>query len=155
MRLQDVDTNSSRLRAIPGAITFGSGYDGSEGRVSDEATWRCSADVDRRSTVEADILVSRWIDSRNSSRHEQYVSSSDRYIIGVSLKTTRLRLTRGPNTIFDGVMPAGTLHVIGPSQPLAADFRAASDFVHFHVRSEYFRRSQRAAQCDPFGGQRT
>ncbi len=152
MRLQDVKTNSYRLRAFSGAITVGGGHDSSQCRVSDETTWRCPADVGQRATVEADILVSRWIDSRNSSHHEQYVSSSDRYIIGVSLKTTRLRLTRGPNTIFDGIMPAGTLHVIGPSQPLAADFQAASDFIHFHVLSDYFRRSQRAAQCEPFEG---
>jgi AraC family transcriptional regulator len=152
MCLQDVETSSSRLRAVPGAITFGNGYDSSERRVSDETTWHCPADVDRRSTVEADILISRWIDSRNSSRHEQYVSSSDRYIIGVSLKTTRLRLTRGPNTIFDGVMPAGTLHVIGPSQPLTADFRAPCDFIHFHVLGDYLRRRQRAARSDPDEG---
>jgi AraC family transcriptional regulator len=152
MRLQDVETNPNRPSTFPSLITLGGGCDSREGRVGEERTWCCLADVGRSATVVADVLVSRWTDSRNSCRHEKYVSSSDRYIIGVSLKTTRLRLTRGPYTIFDGVMPAGTLHVTGPSEPLTADFQGPSDFIHFHVLSDYLRRRQRAAQSDPFEG---
>jgi AraC family transcriptional regulator len=149
MRLQNVEINSNLPCAAPGLTTSGGGCDSGERRVCEERTWRCLADVDRCATVETDMLVSRWIDSRSSCRHEKCVSSSDRYIIGVSLKTTRLRLTRGPRTIFDGVMPAGTLHVTGPSQPLTADFRAPSDFIHFHVLNDYLRRRQCAALSDP------
>src|SRR5712664_1329827 len=89
----------------------------------EERTWRCPAQDDRNATIDADILVSRWIDLRNCSRREKTVSSPDRHVIGVALKTTSLKLMRGPHTIFDRLMPAGTLHVTGPSQPLTAEYR--------------------------------
>jgi AraC family transcriptional regulator len=114
--------------------------------VYEERTWRCPAQDDTNATIDADILVSRWIDPRSSSRHEKTVSSPDRHVIGVALKTTSLKLTRGPHTIFDGLMPAGTLHVTGPSQPLTAEFRAPCDFIHFHVSNEYLRKRQDAAR---------
>jgi AraC-like DNA-binding protein len=76
------------------------------------------------------------------------VSSSERHIIAVALKTTRLKLVRGLHIIFDGMMPTGTLHVAGPSQPLTAEFRAPCDFVHFHVSNEYLRNCQEAARSD-------
>ena len=112
----------------------------------EERTWRCPAQGDGNATIDADILVSRWIDPRSCSRHEKTVSSPDRHVIGVALKTTSLKLTRGPHTIFDGLMPAGTLHVTGPSQPLTAEFRAPCDFIHFHVSNEYLRKRQDAAR---------
>ena len=111
----------------------------------EERTWRCPAQDDRNATIDADVLVSRWIDP-SSSRREQTVSSPDRHVIGVALKTTSLKLTRGAHTIFDGLMAAGTLHVTGPSQPLTAEFRAPCDFIHFHVSNEYLRKRQDAAR---------
>jgi AraC family transcriptional regulator len=150
MRLQDVHTHSNCSCAVSGLTTCGGGCDISKRSVSEEPTRRRLADVNRGAPFEADIVVSRWIDSRNSCRHEKYLSSSDRHIFSVSLKTTRMRLTRDSHTIFDGIMPAGTLHVTGPSQALIADFRAPSDFIRFHVLSDYLRRCQRAAQSDPF-----
>src|ERR1700743_666318 len=121
MQLRDVKTISNPPCAVASLETPGSAWQSGDRGVREERTWRCLTDFDRGTGVAADILVSRWVDSRSSCRHEQYVSPSDRYIIGVSLRTTRLRLTRGPHTIFDGVMPAGTLHVTGPSQQLTAD----------------------------------
>ena len=111
-----------------------------------ERTWRCLAAEDGRLPIEADILVSRWVDPRSSCRYEKTMSSPDRHVIGVALKTTRLKLTRGPHTIFDGIMPVGTLHVTGPSEPLTAEFRAPCDFIHFHVSNDYLRKRQDAAQ---------
>jgi len=111
-----------------------------------ERTWRCLAAADGRLPIEADILVSRWVDPRSSCRYEKTMSSPDRHVIGVALKTTRLKLTRGPHTIFDGIMPVGTLHVTGPSQPLTAEFGAPCDFIHFHVSNDYLRKRQDAAQ---------
>jgi AraC family transcriptional regulator len=64
---------------------------------------------------------------------------ADRYFFAIALKTTRVKLTKGRHTIFDGVMPAGTLYIGAPSQQLNAQFYAPSDFLHFHVfASSYF-----------------
>jgi AraC family transcriptional regulator len=123
--------------------TVGAGYDTDHRDLYEERTWRCLV-VDGPPQTDADILISRCVDPRSFRRCEKAVSPSDRYIIGVALKTTRLKFTRGPHTIFDGIMRAGTLHVTGPSQLLSAEFYAPCDFIHFHVSSDYLRQRQDA-----------
>jgi AraC-like DNA-binding protein len=86
-----------------------------------------------------DIEISRWTDPGNTSRREEATTPADRYFIGIALKTTRLRLSRGRQTIFEGVMPAGTLYVSAPLKQLSAQFDAPFDFLHFHVSADYFR----------------
>jgi AraC family transcriptional regulator len=117
--------------------------------VHQERTWCCPADEDHGTPVDAAILVSRWTDPRNSCHLEEHLSPPDRHIISVSLKTVQVRLTRGSFTIFDGVMPAGTLHVTGPSRQLTAKFGGPSDFVRFHVLNDVFRKRERAARSAP------
>jgi AraC family transcriptional regulator len=101
-----------------------------------ELTWR---QIERSvgGAIE-DIVISRWTNLENTSRHEEAITPPDRYFIGIALKTTRLRLTRGRRTIFDGIMPAGTLYVSAPSKQLSAQFDAPFDFLHFHVSASYF-----------------
>jgi AraC-like DNA-binding protein len=115
---------------------------------NEEQIWRCPGADDGRPREE-DILISRWVDRRNIRRYEKAMSPSERHIIGVALTTTRLKFTRGPHTIFDGIMPTGTLHITGPSQLLSAEFVSPCDFIHFHVSSEYLRRCQDAAGVVP------
>jgi AraC-like DNA-binding protein len=113
-----------------------------------------------------DIVISRWRDPQNTYLHEEATTPPDRYFIGVALKTTRLRLTRGRQAIFDGIMPAGTLYVSAPSKQLSAQFNAPYDFLHFHVSANYFFSQLSATQLvaveglndlvllrDPFAGQ--
>jgi AraC family transcriptional regulator len=118
------------------------------GGLCEERGWRRLAEDDQSRAVETDILVSRWVDSRTCCRSEQAAPSPDRHIIGIALKTTRLKLTRGPVTVFDGIMPAGTLHVTRPCQSLTAAFYAPCDFIHFHISSDYLRKRQLAARSD-------
>jgi AraC family transcriptional regulator len=112
----------------------------------EEKSWRCLADAEDGPAGDAGVLVSRWIERSNACRHETAAPSSARFVIGVALKAARVKLTRGSSTIFDGSMPAGTLHITGPSQPLTAEFRGPCDFVHFHVSSDYLRECQEAAR---------
>jgi AraC-like DNA-binding protein len=145
MRLQDFGTKPPlpypACRPLRSSRT---GYD-LDG-LYEEQSWRCLPEDEAGEATEADILVSRWVDSRDCLRYETTVSSPDRRVIGVALKTTRLKLARGAHTIFDGIMPAGTVHVTGPSQPLTAEFRAPCDFIHFHVSNDYLRELQDAAR---------
>jgi AraC-like DNA-binding protein len=46
-------------------------------------------------------------------------------------------------------MPAGTLHITGPSQLLTAEFHAPCDFIHFYVSNDCLRRNQNAAHANP------
>ncbi len=115
--------------------------------ILEEQSWRCISTADGRAPIDADIMVSRWTDPGNSCRREDAVSPPDRYVVGIALETTQLRFTRGRRVIFDGIMPAGTLHVTGPARPLTAEFFAPCDFIHFHVSSAYFRKLQDVAHA--------
>jgi AraC family transcriptional regulator len=92
------------------------------------------------------IAISRWTDAQNTTRHAEATTPADRYFIGIALKTTRLKLTRGRQIIFEGIMPAGTLYVSAPSKQLSAQFHAPCDFLHFHVSADYFSSQQLAMQ---------
>jgi AraC-like DNA-binding protein len=96
----------------------------------------------------ADMVISRWTDLGTTSRREEATTPEDGYVIAIALRTTRLSLARGGRTIFDGVMPAGTLHVTGPSRQLSAHFRAPYDFLHFHVAADYLQSHQAGGQAD-------
>jgi AraC family transcriptional regulator len=80
-----------------------------------------------------DITISRWTCAQPVARREEATTPPDRYFISIALKTTRLKLTRRNHVIFDGIMPAGSLYVGGPSKQLSAQFDAPCDFLHFHI----------------------
>ena len=85
-----------------------------------------------------EIVVTRWADDRNTFRLEEATVPSTTYIISIALKSTRLKLTRDSQTIFEGDMPAGALHISPPSSRLRAEFFAPYDFLHFRVPSDSF-----------------
>jgi AraC family transcriptional regulator len=91
------------------------------------------------SITSEDIAMSRWVDPRNTFRREDAFTPRDQYFIGVALKSTRVKLTRARQMVFDGIMPAGTLYVGTPSMELSAQFDAPYDFLHLHVSARYFR----------------
>src|SRR5688572_6435514 len=51
-----------------------------------------------------DITISRWSYAGTAVRQEEATTPPDRYFFSVALKTTRLKLTRGNQTVFDGIM---------------------------------------------------
>jgi AraC-like DNA-binding protein len=93
-----------------------------------------------------EIAISRWAGSQTGSRYEETATPPGRYVVAIALKSTRLTLTRGRQIIFDGVMPAGTLHVTAPSTQLGAQFHAPYDFLHFHVSADYLHGHRAAAE---------
>lgn len=99
-----------------------------------------------------DIAIARWTDLQNTFRHGEATTPPDRYFIGIALKATRLTLTRGRQTIFDGAMPAGTLYVSAPSKQLSARFHGPCDFLHFHVSTTYMPPQQSATQSPASDG---
>jgi AraC family transcriptional regulator len=143
MRLQTARTEPN-VRRDDSLQGVGAVYSDHRG-LYEEPTWRCPAAVDKWAPIDGGIFISRWVDQRSFRRHERAMSPSDRFVIGVALRTTRLKFKRGQHTIFDGIMRAGTLHVSGPSQPLTAEFYSPCDFIHLHVSSDYVRERQNAA----------
>jgi AraC-like DNA-binding protein len=100
-----------------------------------ESQWR---QIDRcpEAAVE-DVAISRWEDARSTSSHEA-TTPEDRYFVGIALKTTRAKLTRDRQVIFDGTMPAGTLYLTAPSKPLGVQFQSPCAFLHFHISTDHF-----------------
>lgn len=103
--------------------------------IACEDEWRQVARGPQGAT--ADITISRWEDPREISSHET-TTPADRYFVGIALKTTRAKLTRDRQVIFDGTMPAGTLYVTPPSKPLGVQFRLPCAFLHFHISADHF-----------------
>ncbi|MCK1654055.1 helix-turn-helix transcriptional regulator [Bradyrhizobium sp. 149] len=101
-----------------------------------ERTWRQPGQ--RARTALEEITISRWTYTQTGVRHEEATTPADRYFLAIALKTTRLKLTRGNQTVFDGIMPAGTLYVGAPCQQLSAQFQAPCDFLHFHLSANCF-----------------
>jgi AraC-like DNA-binding protein len=66
------------------------------------------------------------------------------------MRPTHLKLARGSRTLFEGMMPAGTIHVSGPSQGLVAEFHAPCDFLHLYPTNEYIRRRHDATDPSDF-----
>lgn len=97
---------------------------------------------------QANVQATRWTDHATATRREQATAPTDRYVVGIALKPARLRLASGGVTLFEGTMPAGTLHVTAPGQHLEAEFRGSCDFIHLHVAAGYLHNRQ-AALAEP------
>jgi AraC-like DNA-binding protein len=102
--------------------------------IARESRWR-QIDPSPEAAIE-DITISRWEDPRGTSSHEA-TTPEDRYFVGIALKTTRAKLTRDRQIIFDGTMPAGTLYVSAPSKPLGVQFQAPCAFLHVHISTDH------------------
>ncbi len=101
--------------------------------IAREDEWRQIAS----SSETEDITISRWEDSRDAKWHEA-TTPDGRYFVGIALKTTRAKLTRERQIIFDGTMPSGTLYVSAPSRQLSAQFEGPCAFLHFHISADHF-----------------
>jgi len=104
--------------------------------LSHERTWR--QPEQNAGTVTEDITISRWTSAQTGVRHEEATTPPGQYFFSIALKTVRLKLSRGSQTIFEGTMPAGTLYVGAPSKHLSAQFHAPCDFLHFYVSTDCF-----------------
>jgi AraC-like DNA-binding protein len=73
------------------------------------------------------------------ARRERSTVPPNHYVIAIALRPVRMRLVSVSNTIFEGTMPTGMVHVSEPGQTVEADFFSPCDFVHFHVAAAYVR----------------
>lgn len=102
--------------------------------IARESQWR---QIDRTpGGMIEDITISRWDDPRSTSSHEA-TTPDDRYFVGIALKATRAKLTRGGRIVFEGAMPAGSLYVAAPSKPLGAQFQSPCAFLHVHISTDH------------------
>ena len=110
--------------------------------IYQEREWRQLAVAGARLEEPDRILASRWTDERTTPRHERSAGPCGLYVIAVALRPVRVRLGTGNDTIFDGTMPAGMVHVTEPGQTIDAEFFSACDTIHFHMAADYVRDRQ-------------
>ncbi|EHR04855.1 helix-turn-helix domain-containing protein [Bradyrhizobium sp. WSM471] len=130
----------TNLQAADAWIEFPGGSGGCEipqatQAIIRERQWRQIGP--RTGAAAEDIAISRWEDPRSTSSH-QATTPEDRYFVGIALKATRAKLTRDRQVIFDGTMPAGTLYLTAPSNPVAVQFQSPCAFLHFHISADHF-----------------
>lgn len=113
-----------------------------------EPAWRRIPGIDPGLRSGDAVLASRWTDEASFPHRAEAQAPADRHVLGIALRRTRIRLTRGQHEIFDGVMAAGTMHVCGPSQRLVAEFRAPCDFVHLYIEDGCVARRGRLAEAN-------
>ena len=113
--------------------------------LSREKVWRQPWSGEEGPSEVGSIVASRWIDDRTTRRVEEGAASAERYVIGVALRPVRIRLGRGTDMAYEGMMPTGMVHVTEPGQAMEAEFFSACDFIHFHVAADFVRNCHVAA----------
>jgi AraC family transcriptional regulator len=98
-----------------------------------EAAWRNIVALDDGRRAGTAVLASRWIDRSFERRRAEATAPTDRHVLAIALRRTRIRLSADRRELFDGVMAAGTVQMTGPGQTLAAEFDAPCDFIHLYL----------------------
>ncbi|WP_376100856.1 helix-turn-helix domain-containing protein (plasmid) [Roseomonas sp. CCTCC AB2023176] len=83
------------------------------------------------------VLASRWLDDDPARRRYAVVNPSDRHVIGVALRRSRVRVTSDSVEIFDGLMGPGTVYVTGPAETVEAEVQGPCDFIHLYVANDH------------------
>lgn len=115
----------------PGAA----GHSGSGLRL--EMAWRSTDVSGGNGHAGAAVLASRWVDRSSGRRRAETTTPADRHVLAVALRRTRVRLSSGQREIFDGVMPAGSVQMSSPGQPLVAEFETPCDFIHLQLPRQF------------------
>ncbi len=148
MTVSPSQVTSSRFRPAPSPRRI------SRPALSRESVWRQPWSDEAGAPEVGSIVASRWVDDRTTPRVEEGPASAERYVLGVALRPVRIRLGRGTDMAYEGMMPAGMVHVTEPGQAVEAEFFSACDFIHFHVAADFVRDCQAATAVGsaPAGG---
>jgi AraC-like DNA-binding protein len=105
--------------------------------IFEELRWREASDCSASGRRRPEIEVSRWTATHGDERCEVSVTPLDCHIISLSLAVSRVKWTTASETLFEGLMPSGTMHISPPRQKLTAQFTSPFDFLHFHVDNRF------------------
>jgi AraC family transcriptional regulator len=102
--------------------------------VQDELEWRTRPQglVPSGSAV----IVTRWQTLERQTREVNAVTPADSHVIGITLRSTNMRLSAAGQPISDGIAMPGAVLVTAPHVPAQCTFRGPYDVLHLHVRNE-------------------
>ena len=104
-------------------------------RLYSEIRWREPNPASSRSRGE--IEASRWTASYGTERNEVSVTPRHCHVVSLALGVSRVRWSTGSETIFEGLMPPGTIHISLPGQKIMARFTPPFDFLHLYVDNRF------------------
>jgi AraC family transcriptional regulator len=100
-------------------------------RIHVEQTWRKPFTERTAKAARSDrVTVARWTLPDGSMVDTGATSVQDRYVVGVSLRSTRLIFQQEGEPIFEGHVLPGMFQVTCPGVPARATFRAGCDILH-------------------------
>jgi AraC-like DNA-binding protein len=85
-----------------------------------------------------DLVVARWTDTEEGTRRARICPRGDQFVLDIALVRTRLRLTNGRQTIFDGMMASGMTYICRPGQTLQAELSGPADFLRLCAGGHLF-----------------
>jgi AraC-like DNA-binding protein len=103
--------------------------------VFEETRWREARPAGRCGG--SDIMVSRWKAATGAQRREAAVTPDWCHIVMVALRPAKLTFSVDSTLLCDGSMAAGTIHISGPGQRLAANFVPPFDFLHLQIDNAF------------------
>jgi len=92
------------------------------------------------------VVATRWID-RQGSGVRTAITPTDRYVVRVFLSATSMRLLVDGQSIVDGPVAAGSLHVALPGQTLAMCADGPGDSLQWYLPVSFVRDAARGMDC--------
>ena len=123
------DVSTPSLQTSPFAFVQGEARRG----ISQESVWREPRRTAQFSESARALVVTRWSDDRPCGGSDSAPCAPGRHEIAIAMKTTHLKLFRDSQTLFEGLMPVGTVYVADAALPLQIDFYAPCDFINLSI----------------------
>jgi AraC family transcriptional regulator len=117
--------------------------------VQDELEWRTRPQ--RTIPSGSAVIVTRWQTLEKQTREVEAITPADSHVIGITLRSSNMRLSAAGQAISDGIAMPGTVLVTAPHIPAQCTFRGPYDVLHLHVRNELIAECARDARDNETG----
>ena len=104
--------------------------------VGDELTWRVPEGISAAALSASKVVATRWCASDVRTREFDAETPADCHVVKIVLRNTNIRFGVAGQTVQDGVVTPGTIHVTGPSDPVRCLFRGPYDVLHLHAPND-------------------
>jgi AraC-like DNA-binding protein len=111
--------------------------------VHREAIWHVPPAV---AVIAPDPLATRWIDRRGSGT-QTAITPVDRYVVRVFLSATTMRLTVDGQTLVNGTIAAGSVHVSLPGEALSISLDGPGDSLQWYLPVPFVHEAARNVDC--------
>jgi AraC-like DNA-binding protein len=101
--------------------------------VGDEPSWRVPGGDSAVALSASKVVATRWHASSGRTQELTAETPADCHVVKILLRITNIRFGMGGQTVQDGAVAPGTVHVTGPSMPVRCLFRGPYDVLHLHV----------------------